>query len=392
MRSCNITFIQSLIAYLNNSKRLEQVNFSRCGFNDESIKHLVTGLQHSSLSELSLSNNKLESKSLETLTLYLSKVTLESLDISYNKFTNDSRISGFFKMLESNFYLSKLNVSGMELGEKGGEYLVTFIGVTSTLKDLNVSNTKISGKTFFKIGRLLRQHPSIIRIDLSLNSIQKGLSREEMDDALAFLSKSEILTELDISDNNFNSEFGNLLAKHLSNNKCLSTLNIAGNWLENTLLSPIWFEGLEKSSLKVLDITNCKMSKEGIRSILSSISKNSSFAELFIGGNTIDQSMPGLADFLSNSSVMLLDMRMMGITDDGVAVIAQSVKGSTNLKILNLEQNNITDIGVMIVIGTIRSTSALRKISFSKNPIPNQSKMDIFEQFSQLTNVSHMTM
>lgn len=375
------------------------MELAKCGLNDKSIQTILLALSKCKrLQTLNLSKNHITNNALTHITSFLETVKLKHLNMSMNEIVvpkKDSMVMTFFKTLETNLFVSTLNVSGIKLGEKGGEYIIEFIRVTSTLKDVTISNAGIEGKVFYSIGRLLRNHPSVERLDISMNAITKGVTSEEEDEAWYFLSVCKMLKQLDISDNQIFQPSLEIISKYLLENKTLTVLSIAGNpvtTIKTFEISSTFCQAISLvPSLFLLDVTSCKIATKGVIDIFEAVSKNSSIKELYIGRNFV-KNFADVSHTFRELKIRVLDLRQMRINDKNLEQLIPLLRVNKYIEIVNFEGNQITLTGLETFLKGIGRRSSLKKVAFVGNPVKEDQKKLIFQQFLHQTNIHHVVL
>ncbi|KAG2389615.1 hypothetical protein C9374_014175 [Naegleria lovaniensis] len=388
-----------LSSFLLQLTNLQELEIAKCGLKDKSMQTILMALcKCKQLQKLNLSKNHITNNALEHVTSFLETVKLKHLNMSLNEIAvtkKDTMVMTFFKTLETNLFVSTLNVSGIKLGEKGGEYIIEFIRVTSTLKDVTISNAGIEGKVFYSIGRLLRNHPSVERLDISMNTITKGMTPEEEDEAWYFLSVCKMLKQLDISDNQIFQHSLDIISKYLIENKTLTVLSLAGNpvtAIKTFEISATFCQAISAvPTLFLLDVTSCKIATKGVIDIFEAVSKNNSIKELYIGRNFV-KNFADVSHVFRELKLRVLDLRQMRINDKNLDQLIPHLRANKHIEIINFEGNQITFAGLENFLKRIGRRSVLKKVAFVGNTLKDPQKKLIFQQFLHHTNIHHVVL
>ncbi|EFC48058.1 predicted protein [Naegleria gruberi] len=391
---------KKFLEFLTVSKSLEGLELSMCGLDHKflkSIMEIVMGPSRSKLKILNVSKNRLKNKSLELIYNSMEFFSYEELNIAQNKFkaAKDNMVKEFFRKLEPNQKITKLDISGMNIGEKMGEYLTELIAVSASLQVLKMSNVSINGLVFYRIGRILRTHPSLSEIDLSMNKIFQKLGIEEIEDAFFFLSSNKRLISIDISDCSINEKEGEYIAKFMKENTTIDRFSIAGNTISTSTydLPPIWMEMIEQNTiLNLFDFTNCKLSRRGIISLLSAMNKSNSAKELYMGRNLIDFTIPEIRENFKKLKLRVVDMRMMSINDKQIPLVASILTENPYIEIVNFESNLVTFNGGETFVKIVGKKTNLKKVVFVCNRIKEPEKPVLFNLFITHTNINHVVL
>ena len=165
------------------------------------------------------------------------------------------------------------------------------------------------------------------------------------------LSKLD-LTSLSLQNCNLTDGKGALVLKPLALKTNLSTLKIAENDLGEKSCAVI-ADILKGTTLKKLDISECKLPLNGIINIMEALSLNTSLTDLNIGGNECTGGSGALSSMLcTNVTLTTLEMDNCSFTRDETSALIEIFARNTNttLKTLVLSNNRFSEQSVEMVI------------------------------------------
>ncbi|XP_058148976.1 leucine-rich repeat-containing protein 74A [Dasypus novemcinctus] len=234
---------------------------------EEGILSLVEMLQENYyLQEMNISGNNLGLEGARIISEFLRRNTssLWNLQLSGNNFKEDSA-ELFCQALSSNYRIKKLDLSHNQFSDKGGEQLGQMLALNVGLQvlDLSWNHFHIQGTVALCNG--LRTNVTLQKLDLSMN----GLGNEG---ALALgevLRLNSSLTYLNISSNDISNEGAARISRGLEYNEHLQVLKL--------FLNPLNMEGATvlitsikknpKSRLEELDISNVLVSEAFLKTL-----------------------------------------------------------------------------------------------------------------------------
>ena len=167
----------------------------------------------------------------------------------------------------------------------------------------------------------------------------------ELPDCQAFAqwlsSPSCCLEELDIGGNYLRCELTRVVVLGLRQNYCLHSLNLSTSQIPKDVLAPLFRLPLTKLWLK-----NCEVDEEGAKEISSALCNNANLKELNLSENyyVCDVGASALASALRhNMSLETVILKSCGIRSRGIANIAQALCRNNVLKELRITENFMND-------------------------------------------------
>lgn len=239
-RALGDDYIIYLSAVITDLPGLYKVNLRDNRLTDRGMGRFIRMLsKQSHITTIDLSENKIDSKSAEALTLYLksSKCSLRVLKLSKAD-VDDNEAAIFMNAVEVNQSIVELDMSHNKLGgvgEKsllhskgsisGGAAIAKALSANTTLKSLDLSWNKLGLASATHLGNAIYNNYSLVELNLSYNRIRDE-GAEAVGNALTFNTS---LTSIDVSYNGIGSLGSMVLAMGLKLNKYIKVLNISGN-------------------------------------------------------------------------------------------------------------------------------------------------------------------
>ncbi|KAJ6228205.1 ankyrin repeat family protein [Anaeramoeba flamelloides] len=240
----------------------------------------------------------------------LSKVIKENTTISSLTMSNLEHFENFPKLiqgLESNpkIPLTKLDVSNNPLGDKMSYKLILNIcNLDSGIEEINITIEK-----WLVTSSLDNKNPlkdiNLGGGSLVINSIIK-IFEEKF---------SEKLQKLDISGSKINTKNGSMLSSFIK----------------------------KSSELKYLNLSNCKINKSTLQSLLKAIETNKS-----------------IKDF-----ILILNNNNLG--SNGANLIGNHLKNDNKIQSIILDENNFKSKGVLLIFESLMKNTTVRHLSLSRN-------------------------
>lgn len=102
--------------------------------------------------------------------------SLQILDLSWNKIGETGAIE-FGLALTQNTSLLKLNLAANSIGDMGGQRFIDCLREHTVLNEVGLSQNGISDGTCFVVAQVVHKHPSMKKLDLSLNPLGEAGAR-----------------------------------------------------------------------------------------------------------------------------------------------------------------------------------------------------------------------
>lgn len=167
--------------FRNNGNVLRYLDMCNCGLECSDIHTICTNLKvyANMLDELYLSSNKIQGDGASELCSYLVSplCVLVILDLSWNTVGDTGAIEFAQALSGNNKSLLKLNLAANAINDFGGQRFMDSIGLHHHIKEVNMSQNNLSNGTCFVVSQVLKNHPSMHKLDLSLNPLGEAGAR-----------------------------------------------------------------------------------------------------------------------------------------------------------------------------------------------------------------------
>ncbi|EAS00696.2 hypothetical protein TTHERM_00794220 (macronuclear) [Tetrahymena thermophila SB210] len=304
----------------------------------QSSKKVIQLLKNNSkskyqFSKLLLAKNNFGDQGIQLLCNFLNKQrrsNIVHLDISNNNITSEG-IKQVVKMVSLNQNIISLDISSYDgynrnrLSRSACIALSQYIAQTEVLQFLKMQNCCIGPQGLFSLSKGFAANRSIISLDISKNDIGKDCSQ--------------------------------CFESILSHSKIME-LNLRGNFLGDqsiTKIGELLKPGLKMCVLNILDISNNKLTSDGINNFFESIQKNQYLERLILDQNNLRGGLPEIIQFLQeNSNITYLSMIDCCIYPEVVESIATGLSRNNSLKSLILSKNFIKDQGAEMIAQSMK--------------------------------------
>jgi Ran GTPase-activating protein (RanGAP) involved in mRNA processing and transport len=205
--------------------------------------------------------------------------SIEILTISDNNVGNlgAEALASVFK---TNTTLKKLSLSRIRVGYLGIKELASALETNKTIKIVEFDKITIHYASALELGKVLQFNSSITVFVLSSCNLN-NLSLCKLAEAL---KGNTSLKSLNLYNNKFRSTGVKALCEALENNTTLEELNLKENYLGDSG-GRVIADGLNKTSIKTLDIGYCCIGNAGARALTEALKGNKSLTSLMIDNN-----------------------------------------------------------------------------------------------------------
>ncbi|XP_016414052.1 uncharacterized protein LOC107744761 [Sinocyclocheilus rhinocerous] len=303
----------------------------------------------SNLKELDLSGNKLRNTGIEKICHLLNnpQFRLEKLRLSECSITGES-YETLTSALRSNSYLIELDLTGNDPGQSGVQQILDFLkNEQYTLKNIRFLKSPAAEEACDHLTKVLGTNPLLLK-ELDLSRIELGVLGGEKLSALLMDSHSKV-EKIKLNDCERTEKSCSVLATVLSSKTILKEMNLNNSRLLDSGVKEIC-EGLKKSKLKILKLSDCSITEEGYKALASALRSNPShLIELDLTGNDPGQSGVKQLDDLQHSNVNALTVyRFLGPAAEKACQYVKGIVGKNPLLLreLNLSEHELGDTRV----------------------------------------------
>ena len=320
---------------------------------------------NSCMEYLDLSHCELSGSQMTTIARQLLQVSaMKYINISYNTLSDYAAID-ITSVISKNPFFENINLSGCELSESKMISIVKALNSLSRLKHLDISQNKVTNEAANKVASVLANNPSLEHLNLS----NCELSELCTTGIFKSLSKTKsFLMFLDISHNTITNNKSDKIASVVVSNPLLEHLNFSNCELSELQLISI-FKALSKTSLLTfLDISHNEVTREAANEIGPAIVRNKSLQYLNLGSCILSENSLILVtdSLLNTTSLLSLDVSHNWITEKAAQSMAVFLKKNTGLQHLNFCACFVGD-AILTVTDTISQYYVIKHLNFSSN-------------------------
>jgi Ran GTPase-activating protein (RanGAP) involved in mRNA processing and transport len=359
---------------LRNNTNFAYLNLGKNSIKDSGAIDLLQSLSRAlHIVHLDLSSNDITPEGSKTvLKLLENSESIISLNISSQEGLHRNRLCKEGGKALSSF-LEKNNVSGTSLGPEGVGLLIKGLSNNLSLASLNLSYNAIGPKAIEKLAI------TIVATDIKELFLAGNKIGNEGCNYLSLMISGAyegfcLATKLDISDNEINSEGLSTLLEAARISTQLKSFILKKNNFSGGLSANFLQFLTDNSSVEALDISYCKIKREGFSCMGEGLSRNKTLKLLNLSGNKLCNScvevlVSGLA---KNKTLKLLDLSSNEISNKGAKSMVKLIKGNETLEVLLLKDNSIKDTGGQALCDAMRFNNSIIKISIELNPLSLQ--------------------
>ncbi|XP_055602559.1 F-actin-uncapping protein LRRC16A isoform X2 [Uranotaenia lowii] len=330
------------------SKGILKLTLSHCGLTAKGVNQISHSLSlnpntSNSLTYLDLSGNNLKDD-LNNLYNFLAQPNVvEYLDISRTDTTLESLFGALLRGCST--HLLHLNVSHNSFGTKKGKEIPPsfkqFFTSTLSLKHLNIAACKLPLEALkhLLLGLACNESTAGLYLDLSCNSLgSQGAHVLE-----SCIHGVRVLSSLDISDNNFDSDLASVLTA-IGKNPSIRVLHMSK-----------CFTGMK---LKYIGTV--------MEALVNLVQKDDfQLQELVLSENKLKNDLHNLINALgSNQTIQVLDITGNLMGDIGARLLAKALQINNRLKTIFMDRNNITLQGYGDILYALENNFSIKNIPF----------------------------
>ena len=289
-----------------------------------------------SLQQLWLKSNNLGAAKVITIAESLSVLTtLKQLSLVSNQITEEAA-DAIVSAIHSNDRLEKLYLSDNDL-RAGVLTIVNSLKNISTLKVLYLDNNSIPDVVYVKLATIVANMRLEI-LDVSFNNLH--MSGKSI---LQALSNIHTFTSLCLNNCFVTNECVDNLATAIVNNILLNSLYLRANHLDTSGIISICQSLKSLSTLKILSISSKKVDESAAEAIASVVMSNKNINWLILNGCKLQNKTVKIFRAIQTvSSVAVLHLGYMDMSDDVVADLVLAINNNPLLKELNLCGNMLS--------------------------------------------------
>ena len=342
-------------------------NVKSRSFNDISIKQNKVSViadvisSNTSLQNLWLKGNNLNSDKIIMIAKSLSNLTsLNRFDLRSNQIT-EKAVDAINSLILRNDTLQELYLGDNDL-RAGVLTIVASLQNVSTLRNLTLDNNSIPDKMCVNLVNFIT-NVNLELLDLSFNCLQ--LSGKFV---VQGLSKINTLTSLYLSNCYMTDKAANSLATAIKSNCSLKALFLRNNNLQTNGVVTICQSLKCLSSLQEFNISCNEITEQSSYAIASVISSNTNMNQFFLGDNKLHNSALIIMRALQTiSSVVILYLSYMEMTDDSAADLAETINNNPLLEHLYVAGNSLSSSLINVIKACKKSVKRLLTLDLRYN-------------------------
>ena len=360
--NCVALIISSLIT----SSVHKLVNYKSCNVTFLSLENCYLHNEHTDTNLISLNELNLSQRILQELEFQIdAKVLEENLRITHFIIKNTNITHTAIVLLTSKVLqdcscsLTHLDLSYCKLQENELFNVFGLLEETSSLKVVNLKSNIITDIVADKIASVISKNLQLETLNLKDCQLQEY----GMANMLRAVTNLSSLKSIDLSCLKYHYHI-NEYRKSIS----LQTLTSSFSLLPSIINS--------NRSLELLNISNSKVANDDFANVINSVSLLKSIQHLDISGNTVTDRVADIFN-VNNLFLQHLDISFCKLTEQGINVLPNCLKGLPNLKYFNISHNYMTRSSAENIALAISHSKSLEYLDISECGFVNFSIIDI---------------
>ncbi|KAL7637106.1 UNVERIFIED_CONTAM: hypothetical protein RMT77_012864 [Armadillidium vulgare] len=366
------------LALLSNSNiPLQKLDISHNPIEDKGAVHISNpiGRQAKGLSHLNLASCGLTSKGVNMLAHSLSVnkymcQTLTFLSLAGNSLKDE--VNNLYNFLAQPNFLKTLDLSATECAIDA-VFGALLRGCTSNLSHLNLSRNGFGNKKTKEMFPSFKQYFTSTIALANLNLSHCKLPADALKNVLLGLACNENITEvsLDLSNNHLGATGAQILESCIHGVRCLVSLDISENSLENQL-GPVVLAISKNKSIKSLNIgknlnsIKSKHVNQVMEAVVHMLQEEECVLEtLIFNDSRLKLDLHSLLNALgSNRCLQRLDISGNYMGDSGARLLAKALQINSKLQYISYDRNNITLLGYSDIAYALQSNYVMKFMPF----------------------------
>jgi Ran GTPase-activating protein (RanGAP) involved in mRNA processing and transport len=291
-----------------------------------------------------------------------------------SNYLRDEGATAIFRALQQNRSVVHLKIGSSTglarnyLGRQAVVEIRAMLASNEVLSSLDLSMSEISSDNVEQIAEGLAENRTLQSLDITGNDIRtKG--------AASLLSKilRSRLNHLCLSSDHITDDLGPYLAKFLTTNTSLKSLDLSGNSFSQRFISAICVPLAGTSVLEELNLSKNPLGGRGIAGLGTALTTNVHLKRLDLSACKIP--VAGFSEFCTalsrNTTLEVFACQYNPIRDEGAIRLARVLNEWTAIRQLDLELCEIGDPGAKALFAAVEVSRTLQKISIKTNLIRN---------------------
>lgn len=173
--------VGSLARFFNKENIVEQLNLSNCNLQCVDIIQLDSALNNcgtAHLKKIILTSNNIKSEGCQVLANLLAKsnCVVDMIDLGWNTVGSAGAIA-IANSLKTNNSLLYIDLSANAVDDIAAQRIGAALATNVTIKEIYLSQNIIKDSACFVFSKLLKDHPNILKLDLSINPVGEAGAR-----------------------------------------------------------------------------------------------------------------------------------------------------------------------------------------------------------------------
>jgi Ran GTPase-activating protein (RanGAP) involved in mRNA processing and transport len=234
------------------------------------------------------------------------------------------------------------------------------------------------GKAIFEC---LRFNKHIQALDLEDNQLGLNVDVDagSLDHVCAAIRENGVLTNLDLSYNNFAGRGCAALAEALEHNDRIRELSLRGNNMGDLGARALEARLSEKGRLTKIDVSDNGIGEAGGAALGGLISRTKLKQADFSWNSVGARGTAAVAEGLKLSAIVRLNLAWNGLGDRGAGAIGGALRENEALQFLDISSNRIELEGARSVADGLRENKTLRSLQLNSNPVGDKGVVLIIE-------------
>jgi Ran GTPase-activating protein (RanGAP) involved in mRNA processing and transport len=235
------------------------------------------------------------------------------------------------------------------------------------------------GKAIFEC---LRFNKHIQALDMEDNQLGLNVDVDSgsLDHVCAAIRENGVLTNLDLSYNNFAGRGCAALAEALESNSRIRELSLRGNNMGDLGARALEARLNESGKLAKIDVSDNGIGIAGGRALGALITRAKSLKQADFSWNAVGaRGTLDIAEGLKSASIVRLNLAWNGLGDAGAAAMGGSIRENQVLQFLDVSSNRIELEGARSIADGLHENQTLRSLQLNGNPIGDKGVVLVIE-------------
>ena len=308
-------------------------------------------------------------------------------------------------VIDKNLHLEKMDLSDCYLPEDGMKRILAAMNKLLFLKYINFSNPKYkkmshrsnndNGHTLSNQTILFSSISSIIGANRNLEYLNISNCKIKEDELIRIaenLSSIKSIRHLDFSGNNITESVANHLGFAIRSNTNLKYLNISNCYMNDHGLFVIFNALSDLNGLLHMDISLNRICNKAAEELTNVFSKNVRLTHLSIHKCDLDvgNCIKIMSSLKKHKFLTQLDFSHNEINDDIALTLSYIVLNNIAIKYIDISYCNITEQGIRIIADSVRNLSYLKHFNISHNYMSHSSAKYMTSAIAGNESIEHL--